>query len=126
MNTATLHVSSHLLMSNMQMISWLRGYVYSFSSRFEEYTQADSRSQWRQILLNNRFSDGLLASDASVKLLQSSIDISIQTLRRLELALGKMLNSFSAPGDASTNAVCCLRASLQVHVIYSITSSNFY
>lgn len=59
-----------------------------------------------------------------MKLLQSSIDHIDPNTQTFEAALGKMLNNFSAPRDAPTNAVCCLRASLQVLVIYSITYGN--
>lgn len=86
--------------------------------------------RWRVACLDQRTSDNLFRSEPSVKLLQSSIahlgysDQVGYNTDTFESALAKMLNHFSACPDTPMEAISCLRATLQILVIYSITSGD--
>lgn len=114
------------------MVSIRSVIFYSFQS-FAGLLRNPSSSmdhRWRVAFLDQRASDDLFRTEPSVKLLQASIahlgysDQIGHSTDTFQTALAKMLNNFSARPDTPIDAISCLRATLQVLVIYSITSGD--
>ncbi|KAL8855243.1 MAG: hypothetical protein Q9178_008097, partial [Gyalolechia marmorata] len=59
-----------------------------------------------------------------VKVLQSSIAYIEPSSDTFMTALAKMLNNFSAPPDTPVDVISCLRATLQILVIYTLASGD--
>ncbi|KAL9609467.1 MAG: hypothetical protein Q9167_005773 [Letrouitia subvulpina] len=88
-----------------------------------QVTSSPRRPQWQYALLETS-TDSLLLSHPSVKLLQSTIAQIDPKHRLFEDVLGQLLNNFSAPPEIKTDAVCCLRATFQILIIYSLVTAN--
>ena len=104
--------------------SSIRKFISRFVSSAINFPRNMFLHGWRCTLLDISTSDSLFKSEPSVKLLQSSIANIIAISISFETALASMLNNFSAPRNTPDDAISCLRATLQILIIYSITTGD--